>query len=200
MDEPDTYGYNKSRTENSIADLGARANYIADFSKVFRTRAGVEYVRHDYLPEGLRNEFFSDGKGSTDGNDSPHAKANEYSAYTDNTLNFHDIVALNLGLRFSAYNIQSKTFTALEPRASVKVALGKDFSVKASYARMSQYVQQVSNNYINLPTDLWQPVIATFKPLPERPVFHRIIRQSSTQHVLFGGRMVQGYEESARIP
>ncbi len=165
MDEPDTYGYNKSRTENSIADLGARANYIADFSKVFRTRAGVEYVRHDYLPEGLRNEFFSDGKGSTDGNDSPHAKANEYSAYTDNTLNFHDIVALNLGLRFSAYNIQSKTFTALEPRASVKVALGKDFSVKASYARMSQYVQQVSNNYINLPTDLWQPVIATFKPL-----------------------------------
>ena len=161
----------------------------------------MEYVRHDYLPEGLRNEFFSDGKGSTDGNDSPHAKANEYSAHTDNTLNFHDIGALNLGLRFSAYNSTSQqTFYGIGPRASVKVALGKDFSVKASYARMSQYVQQVSNNYINLPTDLWQPVIATCKPLRERPVFHRIIRQSSTQHVLSVEGWYKDMEESARIP
>ena len=30
---------------------------------------------------------------------------------------------------------------------------------------MHQYVQQVSNNYISLPTDLWQPVAAGFKPL-----------------------------------
>lgn len=43
--------------------------------------------------------------------------------------------------------------------------MGDNFSVKAGYARIHQYVQQVSTNYIDLPTDLWQPVSARFKPL-----------------------------------
>lgn len=30
---------------------------------------------------------------------------------------------------------------------------------------MSQFVQQISSNYINLPTDLWQPITANSKPL-----------------------------------
>lgn len=165
MDDSSTYGYTKNRTENSIADVGVRTSYLAELGKIYSARTGLEYVRHKYLPEGLRNNYFWDGKESSEGNDSPHVKANEYAAYIDNTLNFHDVVAFNFGLRFSAYNVQQHTFAGLEPRVSLKVALGKELSAKASYARMSQYVQQVSNNYINLPTDLWQPITAKFKPL-----------------------------------
>lgn len=61
--------------------------------------------------------------------------------------------------------VQGTTFADIEPRTSLKVALGDNFSVKAGYARIHQYVQQVSTNYIDLPTDLWQPVSARFKPL-----------------------------------
>lgn len=165
LDEPDTYGYNKSRTENSIADFGARASYMAQIGKNYTARVGVEYVRHNYLPEGLQNQFLSDGTESSDSNDCSHIKADEYSAYIDNTLNLYNIVALNFGLRFSAYDVQSHTFTSLEPRASVRVSLAKNFSAKISYAKMSQCVQQISSNYINLPTDLWQPITAKFKPL-----------------------------------
>ncbi len=74
-------------------------------------------------------------------------------------------MAFNVGLRAAAYRIQQHTFTDVESRASVKFAVGEDYSIKASYARMHQYVQQISNNYINLPTDLWQPVTASFKPI-----------------------------------
>lgn len=165
LEDSDTYGYNKSRTKNSIADIGVRTSYLADFSKTYRLRAGIEFVSHDYLPEGLVNQFYSDGECSEDDNNSPHISSNELAAYLDNTLNFNDKIAFNLGLRGTFCRIQGHTFSNIEPRASLKIAIGTNYSVKASYARMHQYVQQVSNNYISLPTDLWQPVAAGFKPL-----------------------------------
>lgn len=165
LDDPNTYGYNKSRTENGIADIGVRTDYLADFSKTYQLRAGIEYVNHDYLPEALSNQIYSEGKSYEDSNNSPHISSNELSAHVDNTLNFNDKIAFNIGLRGSMNHIQSHTYLHLEPRASLKIAVGSDYSIKASYARMHQYVQQISSNYINLPTDLWQPVAFDFKPL-----------------------------------
>lgn len=165
LDDPNTYGYNKSRTENGIADIGVRTDYLADFSETYQLRAGIEYVNHDYLPEALSNQIYSEGKSYEDSNNSPHISSNELSAHVDNTLNFNDKIAFNIGLRGSMNHIQSHTYLHLEPRASLKIAVGSDYSIKASYARMHQYVQQISSNYINLPTDLWQPVAFDFKPL-----------------------------------
>lgn len=168
IDDSDTYGYSRSRTENSIADIGVRTEYSADFSKLYHLRVGASYVHHDYLPEGLKNEFLSTGKngeGSVDANGNPRISACEYAGYIDNTLDLWDVLALSAGARVTSYVIQGHAFKNLEPRASVKLSLARDYSLKASYARMNQYVQQVSSNYINLPTDLWQPITASFKPL-----------------------------------
>lgn len=163
--DPSTYEYSKSHTSNSIADIGAKVSYMADFSKVYTLRAGVDYANHNYLPEGLVNSFLTDGIETVENNNSPHVTSNEVAAYVDNTLNFNDKVAFSVGVRGVVNRVQGTTFADIEPRASLKVALGDNFSVKAGYARMHQYVQQVSTNYIDLPTDLWQPVSARFKPL-----------------------------------
>ena len=163
--DPATYGYSKSRTRNSIADAGVRTSYFGDFSRIYQLRVGMVYVNHRYLPEGLRNHLLDKGSESSDDNGSRHISANEMATYVDNTLNIADIVALSVGLRGTAYHIQDHWFSGLEPRASVKVAAGQNMSIKASYARMSQYAQQISSNYINLPTDLWQPITPKFKPL-----------------------------------
>lgn len=165
LDIPETYGYNNNRTKNSISDIGINANYFAELCKIYRLKVGVQYVHHDYLPEGILRKFMSDNKEYTDNNNSPRITGNEFSAFIDNNLNFYDFAAISAGLRLSTFNVQSHTFVDLEPRVSLKVALGKNYSIKASYARMSQYVQQISSNYINLPTDLWQPITPKFKPL-----------------------------------
>lgn len=163
--DPSTYEYSKSHTSNSIADIGAKVSYMADFSKVYTLRVGVDYANHNYLPEGLVNSFLTDGIETVENNNSPHVTSNEVAAYVDNTLNFNDKVAFSVGVRGVVNRVQGTTFADIEPRASLKVALGDNFSVKAGYARIHQYVQQVSTNYIDLPTDLWQPVSARFKPL-----------------------------------
>lgn len=165
MEDSSTYGYSKNQTRNSINDFGVRANYLAEFSKTYRLQAGIGCIHHNYLPEGLTNDIHESGEDTCDSNGDPHINANEGFAFVDNTLNFRDKVSISAGLRGALYNIQNRTFKSIEPRVSVRVSLTDHYSVKASYARMTQYVQQISSNYINLPTDLWQPITAQFEPL-----------------------------------
>lgn len=165
MNDSSTYGYNRSRTQNEIQDIGVNFSYDSEFSKIYGLRAGLGYINHNYLPEGLLNQSVSKDNTFDDNNNDPHIRANEGFAYVDNTFNFGDVVAVNLGLRGVLFNIRDHTFNTLEPRASIRCMIGEKYSVKLGYARMSQFVQQISSNYINLPTDLWQPITPRFKPL-----------------------------------
>lgn len=165
VNKPDTYGYNRSITDNSIGDFGVNASYFGEFGKLYTLRAGIGYIHHRYLPEGVIHQSLIDGDKVDDDNGSPYISGNEASIYVDNTFRFTDWLALNVGLRGVTYHIQQHNHNTLEPRASVRVNINENFSVKAGYARMSQFAQQVSRNYINLPTDLWQPITAEFKPL-----------------------------------
>lgn len=165
MDDDTTYGFNRSRTTNAIKDVGVRMNWIGEFSENYMVRAGLGLTAHNYLPEGLHNHSKNEYYDTDNSNGDPHINATEGSAYIDNTINISDKAAMNLGVRGTVYRIQNHTFNSLEPRVSVRVSLGSRYSMKVGYARMTQYVQQISSNYINLPTDLWQPVTASFKPL-----------------------------------
>lgn len=160
-----TYGFNLRKTDNSIHDIGIKINYTADFSHLYQLHVGTGYVLHDYLPEQLLNKSTSKNFTLNDDNHCSRIKANEAFIYADNTFNFTDAIALNLGLRSTIYNIQNHEFASIEPRTSIKYAISDNYSIKLGYARMTQYVQQISSNYINLPTDLWQPITKQFEPL-----------------------------------
>lgn len=165
LDDSSTYGYTLNSTRNSISDIGLNTQYMRQFGQLYLLKAGVGYVHHNYHPEGLLNEYTDAQEHWSDNNDNPSVRSNEIFAYLDNLFNFGDIASLDVGLRFVDHYIQGKSFPRLEPRASVRVNITGDYTVKASYARINQFVQQVSSNYINLPTDLWQPVGRGDKPL-----------------------------------
>jgi hypothetical protein len=56
------------------------------------------------------------------------------------------------------------SFDYLEPRLSVAYELNKDQSVKASYNRMVQYLQLISNTSSPTPLDVWTPSDNYIKP------------------------------------
>lgn len=165
LDDSSSYGYSFNGTKNSISDIGINTQYMQQFGQLYLLKAGAGYVHHDYRPEGLVNEYLDKGTYRVDNNDYPSVRSNEIFAYLDNLFNFGEIASLDVGIRFVDHHIQGKSFPRIEPRASVRVNLTDNYSVKASYARINQFVQQVSSNYINLPTDLWQPVGRGDKPL-----------------------------------
>ena len=165
LTDPSTYGLTDNSTRNSIADVGLTAQYMQQFERLYLLKAGAGYVRHDYHPEGLVNEYIDGDSRRFDNNGNPSVKSDEVFAYVDNLFEFGEHVSLDAGLRFVSHFIQGRSFPRVEPRASVRVNITRAYSVKAAYARINQFVQQVSSNYINLPTDLWQPVGSGAEPL-----------------------------------
>lgn len=165
LEDPDTYGKTFNSTYNSIGDFGINAQYMRQWRETWLLKAGVGYVNHNYHPEGIVNEFTDDDKHWNDNNGNPSVKSNEVFAYIDNLFNFGELASLDVGLRFVDHFISGTSFPRIEPRASFRINVTQDYSIKASYARINQFVQQVSANYISLPTDLWQPIGEGKKPL-----------------------------------
>lgn len=165
LDDPLTYQYSLNGTRNSIADIGLNAQYTRQFAELYLMKAGAGYVHHNYHPEGLINEYADAENTWNNNNDNPSVESNETFAYLDNLFNFGKYVSLDAGCRFVSHHIQGVSFPRFEPRASLRVNITDDYSIKASYARINQFVQQVSSNYISLPTDLWQPITKDMKPL-----------------------------------
>ena len=165
LDDPSTYGMSYDATSNAIGDFGLNLRYTRQWRETWLLRAGAEYTYHNYHPNGLVNEFMDDKNHWREDNGNPSVKANEVAAYIDNLFNFGERASLDVGLRFIDFFIKGNSFPRLEPRVSFRISVSDNYSVKASYARINQFIQQVSPNYINLPTDLWQPTGLGKKPL-----------------------------------
>lgn len=71
---------------------------------------------------------------------------------------------MNVGFHGSLFNISGKTRFGWSPRLSVSYRPAYSWAVKASYARTTQYVHQLNQSYLALPTDQWIPVSGNFKP------------------------------------
>jgi len=118
----------------------------------------------------------------------------ESALFIENEQDLTDNIKVNYGLRWSHFNYTGKgdaityvdnpnggskipvssqsfdqwesiqTYNNFEPRASIKYQLNRTSSIKASYNRMSQYIQLVSNTTASTPVDTWTPVSNNIRP------------------------------------
>jgi hypothetical protein len=72
--------------------------------------------------------------------------------------------ATPIGTKFYAKNKVIENFNNLEPRFSFAYQLNDNQSVKASYNRMVQYLQLISNTSSPTPLDVWTPSDSFIKP------------------------------------
>jgi hypothetical protein len=90
--------------------------------------------------------------------------------YTNNQPVFYDAdlkiyeKAKPIGTTFYEKNATIASFDNLEPRFSAAYELNQNQSVKASYNRMTQYLQLVSNTASPTPLDVWTPSDNYIKP------------------------------------
>ncbi len=120
------------------------------------------------------------------------AKENSYEFAGYGDINFNPIkhVTLSAGLRLSHYVLIGpyqqaqidkdtgllldikefekgagvKTYNGLEPRLGANIKLNNTTSIKASYARLNQYLQNVYNSTTPLPTSRWKTSDPNIKP------------------------------------
>ena len=113
----------------------------------------------------------------------------EYSLYAEDDVRLTDLLKANLGLHTSGFLVDGEVYTSLQPRLSMRYLLPSDWAVKASYARMRQYIHLLSNSTVGLPTDLWLPATERVRPQRSEQVGVGLARQLR-EHYEFS---VEGY-------
>ncbi|MDE6276704.1 MAG: TonB-dependent receptor [Muribaculaceae bacterium] len=151
------------RTDNNINDWIFRADFDRTFEHS-RMRFGANYVRHTFLPGHTKRDYtFNDFHIATADSSLTYG-ANEANVYIEDDVKFGERLRANAGLHASLFNIDRKVRYGLSPRLSMNYRASEPLALKAAYTRTVQYVHQLTETYLALPTDQWIPITGDFKP------------------------------------
>lgn len=151
-----------------IRDLGFKTDFDFYPSSGHAIKFGGQITLHQFSPSALVLE--SSSVETLIEQSDPTIKAIETGIYIEDTWDPLDLLKMNLGLRLSSFDVNNKLYLRPEPRISTALRLTGDFSFKASYAYMNQYVHLLSNTGLGLPTDLWVPTTDKITPQQSQQV------------------------------
>ncbi len=88
----------------------------------------------------------------------------EINVYASDNITITGRLKADIGINYSGFIVKKKYYQSAEPRVSARFLITENFSMKAAYTRMTQYVHLLTNSTIGLPTDLWLPATDTITP------------------------------------
>lgn len=159
------YVSQENSIRNRIDDLSIRANFDFHPNASHQLNFGAHYIYHRFHPVDEKSHFSNGLTTLTKQSNNTALPAHELGIYMEEDWKISQKIRLNAGMHLGLYTIDGKTYTSLEPRFSSRFLVNPQLSLKASYTRMNQYVHQVNESYINLPTDTWMPVSRKLKPM-----------------------------------
>ncbi len=164
MSDGTTENHSVSHTKNNINDWIFRADFDWRPNDMSRVRFGGNYILHSFLP-ARTDRNYTVGSTQTITRDSTWTyTANEANLYIEDDWRISERFRMNAGLHLSLFNIDGKTDFGFGPRLSLSYRPDENWAVKAAYARTNQYVHQLSQTYLSLPSDQWVPITSGFKP------------------------------------
>lgn len=150
------------RYNSTIRDFNLKADFDFYPNSKHSMRFGALLTPHQFIPSALavKGDF---SEADINVRAKP-IRTLETGIYIEDTWHPIDPLKVNAGLRISSFQTSTKTYVRPEPRIAAAMKLATDFSVKASYAKMNQYVHMLSNTGLGLPTDLWVPTTDKIAP------------------------------------
>lgn len=172
--------------QSAITDYNAKGDFTWFANPNNKVTFGFSTIYHDFFPgtiEGTSDDSFI----------SNYALASNYSLesalYLSNEQKIGNRFTIKYGLRFSIFNnigpatvyhydndgvatdstVYGKgdfyhTYTGLEPRIGMVFLLTESSSLKLSYSRNNQYIQQAQNSVAGSPFSIWFPSSPNVKP------------------------------------
>jgi hypothetical protein len=146
---------------SNIRDVGLKMDFDYFLNNDHLIKFGANLVHHALRPgvSKFRSHIQVD---TTFG--SPAIDLGELYIYAEDEVSLSGSTRANIGVHYSAARAGSKTYASWQPRLTINQRLGNALSIKASYARMAQYIHLLVNSGIGLPTDLWVPSTERVKP------------------------------------
>lgn len=164
QDETSNETQTAAKSDNNINDWIMRGDFDWTPAEGQRIRFGAGYIRHNFLPGRATRQYTFNGNTAVRTDSLWRYGANELNAYAEDDWRLSDLLHANIGLHASMFNIDGKTHYGLSPRVSLSWRVNDRVAVKGAYARTVQYVHQLTQSYLALPTDRWVPITGSFKP------------------------------------
>lgn len=154
-------------TDNFINDYRLNGDFNWLISDDNKLNFGATATIHRFLPMNSFQETNENGKKTSYADNIPTYLGTEFNAYVEDNLNLSDKTSISGGLHYSLFKVmgrENKMQMALSPRASINYTPKENWAIKAAYSRTSQFIYQLSQSLISLPTDQWIPIVGAQKP------------------------------------
>lgn len=164
--QTDQNSYTDYQQLNSgIRDYGVKMDFEYHPKPAHSVKAGVAYMYRIFTPGAFRTRQTQSKEVIVDSvNNNRDIHAGEIDLYAEDDWELSRRLKVNAGMHFSAFLVEGRFYSSLQPRLNVRYLMPGDWALKASYSRMTQYVHLLANNSISLPTDLWVPATDKVKP------------------------------------
>ncbi len=151
---------------SGIEDLGGKIDFDFIPSPDHYIRFGGGVTNHAYSPGALslrsRIGTIVDLDTLIGSN---RAFSTEYFLYAEDDFSL-GALKINAGLHASAFDVQGKFYTSLQPRLGLRYLMNNNLALKAGFSTMAQYINLLTSEALSLPTDLWVP--STRRILPQQ--------------------------------
>lgn len=178
--------------QSNIINYSVKPDFSYYLNSKNTIRFGLQGIFFDFVPG---KAAVTDSEGKTFSISLENKKGIEYAAYIGNEQKLLPRLSAEYGLRWSFYNYVGKGtayyyrdtlpneekplereekvgdwenikfYNTPEPRLALNYVIDDKSSIKASYNRMAQYIQIVSNTAASTPLDVYTPVTNNIKPL-----------------------------------
>jgi TonB dependent receptor/CarboxypepD_reg-like domain/TonB-dependent Receptor Plug Domain len=146
---------------SNIVDANTKLDFYYQPNNQHTIRFGGNVTRHHFDVGRLR---FGSDDGSFNFEAGEDFYGTEYAAFISDDWAVTDRLKFNLGARLSGWANDSTNYTRFEPRIAANYTVTPNWSFKASYARMNQYVHLLASSGLSLPTDIWYPSSGNVRP------------------------------------
>lgn len=155
-------------TDNFINDWRIKSDYDLIMGEYASLNFGTEAIIHDFLPMSSYSSLEYDGVRNEVSENVPRIRGAEINTYAEKVYSPTEKLKFSAGLHYSYFKLFSREdqhHNALSPRISFNYSPSEGWAVKGGYSRTSQFVYQLSQTLISLPTDQWIPIVGKQKPL-----------------------------------
>jgi hypothetical protein len=155
---------------SGINDVALKYDLEYTPSLTHSLKGGASITRHKFTPSSSSLQFTGGGTTLDTSFNSQIIYATESDVYAEDDWKVTDALKMNIGAHFSNFNVQSSSYSSFQPRVSMRYLINRDYSFKASYAQMNQFINLLSFGGVGLPTDYWVPVTDKIRPQISRQV------------------------------
>jgi len=151
---------------SGIEDYALKTDFDLLPSPNHKIKFGAGGIYHIFKP-GVSALRISDGENKQNIDTAYGSKniyAREYAVYAEDDIKIGKRIKINIGGRASGLSVQDTFYYSLEPRISTRFLITDNWSIKAAYSEMTQYLHFLTNSTIGLPTDLWLPATKRIPP------------------------------------